>query len=91
MKIDVYNDEVTNPPLKRHIGVMSNRARFLGMFDSTPIPPGEEHKAPRVGFLDHFIPCPGCGQHPVLFAICFYVKLGRYVHSVSWPTWLPVP
>ena len=91
MTIDVYNDETTNPPLKRHIGVWSDRPRFLGMFESTPIPPGEEHKAPRIGFLDHFITCRGCGKHPVLAAICFYVKAAGRVHSVSWPSWLPVP
>lgn len=61
------------------------------MFDSKPIPPGKETAAPRVGYIDHFVTCRGCGAHPVLLAVGIYVRISGRVYSVIWPTWFKVP
>jgi hypothetical protein len=87
----IYNDESSNPPLPKHIGIWDDRTRFLGVFSSYTIPEGNK-KPRRVGIGDHLITCTSCAVagrevHPSLYAIVIYIRFGNRLYTASWPTW----
>lgn len=83
-------DQVSNPRLKRHIGLLVDRRSFLGMFEIHAVPAGQNEKVRRIGFADRFFICRGCPQpHPVLDEIGPYVRIRNIIVAVFWPSWIP--